>query len=240
MPRLTMPAVTLDVLARRASEGMDGPQALPRSRFGLTGPTILAVTVLALLCGGCATALPPHAGEPVGRAYLLRGQGWVFSGGWATLAGELRAAGWKAADLSDHGAGAAEADILADRAAGRARGPLALVGHSRGGRQCIDLARRLGERGVTVDLLVTVDVAFPDDVPINVRRALNVYLKRDRLYPAAPLRAAPGGATVIENIALDGPASPVPAAGQSHVTLTDHAPLRAFLLGRLLATTAAR
>src|SRR5262249_30894744 len=120
-----------------------------------------------------ATPGPPdNPDEPLGHVYLIRGQGWVFSGGWAVLRDRLRAAGARAEDVSDYGGGWVADDALARHKAGTLRGPVVFVGHSRGGRQSLFAAERLGHEGVRVDLVLTADVAIPPPVPANVTRAV--------------------------------------------------------------------
>jgi hypothetical protein len=178
--------------------------------------------------GGPANPLQPH-----GRVYLLRGQGWFFSGGWRPLRDRLRAAGLQADDLSDHAGDRAVDDLLADHRAGRLSGPIVFIGHSRGGRQSLFAAQRLGQVGIVVDLVLTIDVAIPPPVPAGVRRAVNLYLTRPRLYPARPLSPAPDSGAVIENIDLDDTGSPIDAKRLNHLTITDSAALQGYLFGRI-------
>jgi thioesterase domain-containing protein len=175
----------------------------------------------------------PNPADPVGRVYLFRGQGWVFSGGWRTLCERLRAAGAQAEDLSDHGGDWAVGQILADRKAGRLRGPLVFVGHSRGGRVCLRAAEELASAGVPVDLILTVDVMGPPDVPANVRRAVNLYLTAARVYPAAPLKPAAGSPAAIENIDLNAAGSPVSGDGLDHLSVTGSPQLLEYLFRRI-------
>src|SRR5687767_8520597 len=103
-----------------------------------------ALLVFALLWSEGAFAAQP-------RAILLRGLFGVFSTGMAGLASELRAKGVDA-DASMHWSwDTAVADIVRERAAGKIR-PIVLVGHSQGANNSIELARRLGDAGVPVDL----------------------------------------------------------------------------------------
>lgn len=188
-------------------------------------------------CGGTRAADVLHGPErPLAQVWLVRGQGWVFSSGWGVLADRLRATGRAAADLSDR-----QGDDLAGlvqearRGGGRERGPLVLVGHSRGGRQVLRAAAELAKAGIAVDLLVTVDVALPPDVPSGVRHVVNVYRGSGRIYPARPLRPGKGCTAVIENVDLDAPGAPLSNAGVHHLTITDDAALQEWLLRRIVA-----
>src|SRR5262245_61335819 len=81
----------------------------------------------------------PEPKDTVGPAFLLRGQGAVFSRGFGKICGRLRAAGVWTEDLRCVGDRWACRHILANRA----DRPVILVGHSRGGRRAIAAARCL-------------------------------------------------------------------------------------------------
>lgn len=177
---------------------------------------------------GPAAAARPEGLSPAGRVVLIRGQGRVFSGGWGTLAGRLRAAGVWADDVPDRDGGVAER-LLSERRAGLWRGPLILVGHSRGGRQALRAAGELAAAGQPTDLLITVDVAWPPPVPPGVRAAINLRLTRGRIYPAAALSPAPGATAAITEIDLDSPDSPVGRVVADHLSVTDDPRLLGWL-----------
>jgi pimeloyl-ACP methyl ester carboxylesterase len=186
--------------------------------------------LLGLLIGPGRSAELPRPNRYPGRVYLIRGQGWGFSPGWRKLRDRLREAGARADDISDLAAGGAVAELLADHQAGRLTGPIVFVGHSRGGRQSLAAAERLGRAGVAVDLVLTADVAFPPAVPGGVQRAVNLYLTHTRLYPARPLRPVPGNEPIIENIDL-GPAG---AKGLNHLNITSNSALQDYLFARIM------
>jgi hypothetical protein len=167
---------------------------------------------------GWATAATPNPplGAARGRAYLLRGQAVVFSRGFGRMCGALRQAGLWAEDLRCVGDCWARRHLLAHPH----RGPLILIGHSCGGRYALFTAEKLLPLGVTIDLLVGIDVALPYPVPGNVREAVHLYRSRRRLYPAGPLRAAPGSRAKIENVDLDADGSPIDPAGLHHLNIT--------------------
>jgi pimeloyl-ACP methyl ester carboxylesterase len=174
---------------------------------------------------------PPNPPAAPGRVYLLRGQGWVFSGGWASLRDRLREAGVWADDFSNRSGGRVADDVLRDHQTGRFTGPVVLVGHSRGGRQALSVAERLGRAGVPVTLVLTADVAAPPPVPAGVGRAVNLYLTGPRLYPARPLRPAPDNRGAVENVALG---SPVAAKGLHHLNITGSAGLQDYAFRRIM------
>jgi len=194
-------------------------------------PIVLAL--LSVSAGGCGGPVAGPAPTVQGRVYVLRGQGFVFSGGLGTVAQRLQQSGVRTSDLSDWGAGGAVNEIVADRKQGTFRGPLVFVGHSRGGRQALGAAAALAQHGITVDLVVVVDAMAVPQVPGNVRRAVNLYLTQGRVYPAAPLQPTPGAATTIENIALDVAGSPIDAGGANHLSVDDNPQLQDYVFRRV-------
>src|SRR5438045_6451828 len=108
------------------------------------------------------TPTPPIDGAR-GRAYLLRGQGAIFSRGFGALCDRLRRAGVWAEDLRCVGDRWMRRRLRADHRDGRLRGPLILIGHSCGGRYALFTARQLEPLGVVIDLIVCIDaVAWPN------------------------------------------------------------------------------
>ena len=157
-------------------------------------PSRKAFAISALVCawfllGGCverAFAGANRTGSPrtgsefaphsFARAYLVRGiLGLVFSRGMNRLAERLGEAGVHA-DVYDFPV----CDEIADTAIreyGEAPAPIALIGHSMGGRCVLLMARRLQEAKIPVGLLVTVDpVHGSPSVPANVDRYINIFL----------------------------------------------------------------
>jgi hypothetical protein len=182
-----------------------------------------------------ATPNPDRRTAP-GRVYLLRGNGVFFSNGLAVLCNRLRRAGVWAEDLWCSGERWATRQLLADYRAGQPRGPVVFVGHSCGGRHSLFAARQLEAAGIVIDLLVCLDVAMPWPVPANVKRAVNLYLTRRRLYPARPLVPATGSPAHIENIDLNAANSPLDATGLFHLNITSSTAVQDFVLRRILET----
>jgi hypothetical protein len=124
--------------------------------------------------------------------------------------------------------------LVADKRAGRLHGPVVFVGHSCGGRYSLYAARKLQTLGIGVDLLVCLDVALPPAVPENVKKAVNIYLTRRRLYPAWPLRAACAASTVVENIDLSTGEWPVKATWLNHLNIINSPGVQALVLKHIL------
>ena len=185
---------------------------------------------------GWATAGAPNPDleRARGRAYLLRGNAAVFSRGVGVLCGQLRRAGLWAEDLRCVGDRWVRRHLIADHEAGRLRGPVILVGHSCGGRYALFTAQQLAPRGISIDLLICIDVAGPFEVAANVRHAVHLYRSRRRIYPARPLRAAPGSAARITNVDLDAAGSPIRPFGLHHLNITASSAVQRWVLERIL------
>jgi hypothetical protein len=169
-----------------------------------------------------------------GRVFLLRGTGTVFTPGFGEICTRLRRAGIWAEDLGPAGDGWVCRHLISEHRAGRLRGPVVLVGHSRGARHIVDAAHALERAGISVDLLVCLDVTLPARVPGNVRQALNVYMSRGRFYPADPLLPAAGSMASIENVDLSSPGAPVVGHGLHHLNLTANPAVQEFVVARIL------
>jgi hypothetical protein len=167
------------------------------------------------------------------RVFLLRGTGTVFSPGFGEICTRLRRAGIWTEDLGPAGDGWVCRQLIAEHRAGRLQGPIILVGHSRGARHAVDAARELEKAGMGVDLLVCLDVSLPPTVPANVRQALNVYMSQHRLYPADPLRPAPGAAVRIENVDLSSPGAPGTGRALCHVTIAASDAVQDLIVARI-------
>ncbi|MGH6776785.1 MAG: alpha/beta fold hydrolase [Bradyrhizobium sp.] len=101
--------------------------------------------------------------------------GPIFSRGIDRLGAELRHAG-VAADVYEF----TRCDAIAETAIASYRqspAPIALIGHSMGGRCALQFAEKLQEKDIPVSLLVTIDPAhLSPNVPLNVERFINIFL----------------------------------------------------------------
>lgn len=183
------------------------------------------------------TTVPHRSDEPgVGHAYLFRGNGTFFTPGFGRLCDQLRTEGLGAEDLTCHGLRWAYDHITSRRSCQ----PLVLIGHSCGGRRCLQLASQLEHARRTVDLLIGIDVALPPRVPGNVQRAVHLFRSRWRLYPARLLQLAPGSSTLLENIDLDRPGAPCPGRWLHHLNITAAKPLHHWMVQQVLHLVQAR
>lgn len=121
---------------------------------------------------GQRATLQPRAPEV--EVVLLRGLFNIFSLGMDELAAKFGPG--ITAEVSNHTSWSAIAEELIERVRAK-RGPrrLVLVGHSLGGNDIFALAARLGEAGVTVDLMVPIDPTNPALPTPNVRRVVNYF-----------------------------------------------------------------
>jgi hypothetical protein len=145
-------------------------------------------TVASLACGSAQAAET--------RAYLLRGWFGVFSTGMDVLAAELKSKGVKAEAIGHLAWKSTVSKIVQDRAAGKI-GALALVGHSQGANNVIEMAQALKAQKVPVDLLVTLAPLGQEPVPNNVVRAMNFYQNPGW---GSPIAAEPGFRGKLSNI----------------------------------------
>jgi hypothetical protein len=123
---------------------------------------------------------PPHSRPPAvqveqAQIYLIRGLFGVFSSGMDQLAAQFKAQGyshvslwsWTDVDQIAH-------DIIAGHQAGD-NAHVVLIGHSLGSNAVVQVADRLAQAGIPVDLAVTFDITEGLRVPLNVQRFENFY-----------------------------------------------------------------
>lgn len=68
--------------------------------------------------------------------------------------------------------------IANQRKKGGMRGPLCLVGYSRGADQAVSVAGYLQSYGITVDRLILIEPTIPGRIPPNVQYCFNLYESR--------------------------------------------------------------
>lgn len=174
------------------------------------------VAALALAWCGCVWAET--------QVYLLRGWFGVFSTGMDTMAGTLQGNGIQAEALGHLTWRSIAATIVKERSAGKT-GRIALVGHSQGGNNIIDIARELEKHQIKVDLLITLAPFMQDPVPANVARALNYYQAGGW---GSPLTADPGFTGELANI-------DVGDFGTFHVNIDKNAKVQAAIVAAIAA-----
>ena len=185
--------------------------------FGWRTGVTLAVMAVALL--GCNSV---HAETQV---YLLRGWFGVFSAGMDSMAEQLRGRGIRAEAIAHVAWKSTVSRIVKERATGKA-GRLALVGHSQGANNAIEMARELETHKIPVDLLITLAPFLQDPVPRNVVRALNYYQSPGW---GTPLTADPGFAGELLNIDIGSD------LGTFHITIDKSPQVQAKVIDAIAA-----
>jgi hypothetical protein len=185
--------------------------------------------------GWATTTIPnPDPGLARGRVYLLRGNTTVLSRGFGVMCDRFRRAGLWAEDLRCVGDRWLRQHLIADDRKGNVRGPVILIGHSCGGRYALFSARELARHGIAIELLVCIDVAMPSEVAGNVKQAVNLYRTQRRIYPARPIRPAPGSAARVTNLDLDSPSAPFKPTGLHHLNITASPAVQDWVVARVL------
>lgn len=140
-----------------------------------------------------------------GNVYLLRGWIGIWSTGIDQLGEEINELGVRAnvyrceqwQELTDA--------ILEKYKDQKVTEPLVIVGHSWGADHALDLAHRLEEAHIPIDLIVTLDPVTPPTVPGNVKWCHNVFQTNGIWQPipyfrGVPLEKEEGSAGLLENL----------------------------------------
>ena len=136
---------------------------------------------LAMVCLGLqpslslAAPLQPRTAHPHKRVYLLRGFLNVFSLGMDQLAGELRQRGIEAVVANHTLSGVYANEAIRDCKAG-VISSIDIVGHSLGATAGVGMADEIGQAGLKVALVATVDPVTPTAAPSNVAMLKNFYI----------------------------------------------------------------
>ncbi len=155
----------------RVSNPCLGRSNFQRFKHGLKTRATIA---LFLVSTGCARLEPGTVSKldtPPQPVILIRGYLDWYSTGIDTLATEIRTTGIPVETFRDEQWG----DVADRIIAGRPAGPVRLIGFSYGADDVVLIARRLAEKGIPVQLLVTIDPVTPADVPPNVSRCVDFY-----------------------------------------------------------------
>lgn len=167
--------------SRAAAPGPSGPilDLKPATTGAIGNKTSKTNGTLALTA---PAASPPGAAQAEqARAYLFRGAlGPIFSRGIDTLTERIAQAGITAS-VNEF----TVCRYIAEQAIRDYRqkpAPIALIGHSMGGRCALEFAELLQAENIPVSLVVTIDPAqLMPKVPFNVERYINIFLSNDVL-----------------------------------------------------------
>ena len=188
---------------------------------------IAAIGVLAL---GTAVAVgsPRAMAQTRAHVYLFRGLADVFSTGMDVLCDELNKRGVYATSHSH-----TEWKSLVDQAAAnykaKKEAPIILIGHSLGADAVMEMADRLGDRGVPVALVVPFDGTQSFPASANIAHVLNL-TQRDYAY----MRPGPGFRGTLNNVDLSSDTS------IDHITIDKSPRLHAMVIGEVLALVGGR
>jgi pimeloyl-ACP methyl ester carboxylesterase len=182
---------------------------------------------IALILAGFMLANPALAAtsKTAAHVYLLRGILNVFSPGIDTLGAKLAQRGIDVT-VTNHLAWAGLAEQAIRDCKSGLDGPIILIGHSLGGGAVVDMANRLGQEGVRVSLLATLDPVAAPRVGGNVSRVVNYYLSNGL------------GSAVDRGAGFHGQIQNTDMKGHSelgHVALTTSDSIQAHLIADVLA-----
>jgi len=142
------------------------------ARIIVTQSLLRLTAAFALSAAVGLSSLAHAAGQKV---FLIRGFANVFSPGIDLLAFQLKRRGI-AVETSNHMSWASTASEAIEECKSGRINSIVLVGHSLGGAAVIDVAKRLQEAGMRVELMVTLDPVSAGQAPGNVRKLENYYL----------------------------------------------------------------
>lgn len=211
---------------------------------------VLMLIVLVVPSTGCTSSTRPGDlsavrvvgdREHTGNVYLLRGWIGIFSAGIDQLGQKIDHAGVRAT-VYQEAQWRALAERIADTYAAvpaSKREPLVLIGHSYGADGVLRIARRLQERGVEVDLLVTLDPVTPPKVPANVKLTYNLFQSNPLTDPLPFLRGIPltpddGNTRPVINADLRKDRLDLLAPGLDHFNIEKQPQVHADVLARVL------
>jgi pimeloyl-ACP methyl ester carboxylesterase len=209
----------------------------------LCNSSILALFFLAgchPLPPGSLDRVQPISKEPrVGTVYLIRGWRDLYSAGIDQLAKDLdqsnvNASVFRAAQWRDLAAALAQAGTDGTHAE-----PLILVGFSYGADDVLRIAHELQPRGISIDLLITIDPVTPLTVPANVKQCNNYYQPNGiwDIFPwlrGIPLKAD-NPTTNLLNQNLRSDRNDLLEPNTSHATIASNARLHREIVRQVLA-----
>jgi pimeloyl-ACP methyl ester carboxylesterase len=144
---------------------------------------LLAALVLAWAGAGCKSMTPGQLDAVrrnsdksyAGNVYLLRGFIGIWSYGVDHLGQKINDSGVRAHVYQEDQWRPLADKIIAEYKGKADAEPLVIVGHSYGADDALLLARKLGEHGIPVDLVVTLDPVTPPKAPASVKQVYNIY-----------------------------------------------------------------
>lgn len=153
--------------------------------------------------GSMAKVQATTSNERVGSVYLLRGWIGIFSTGIDSLGDKINKKGIHA-EVFQEAQWSSLANAMIKKYENQPNHePIVIIGHSYGADDAILVARKLAEKNIKVDLVVTLDPVTPRKAPGNIQLAYNLYQSSamDGLpfLRGIPLTADQPGPTVLKN-----------------------------------------
>ena len=156
-----------------------------------------------------------------GEIYLMRGLANTFSRGIDDLTAKMRRQGYDAVNFSYTQWPAVATDITLRQQSEEISFPIIIIGHSLGGNESSKFANYLGERGIPVEYVVTLDPVETGVVGQGVKNVVNYYLPKSA---DNRLLAGKGFNGKIENIDVSHDAK------VSHTNIDKNKAFHAFIL----------
>lgn len=171
---------------------------------------LLAVSVLmgsvgcsGMKNGSMANVQAITTNERVGSVYLLRGWIGIFSTGIDSLGEKINKKGVHAEVFQEAQWSSLANAIIKKYENQPNHEPIVIIGHSYGADDAILVARKLAEKNIKVELVVTLDPVTPRKAPGNIQLAYNLYqsgaLDGLPFLRGIPLTADQPGPTVLKN-----------------------------------------
>jgi pimeloyl-ACP methyl ester carboxylesterase len=125
--------------------------------------------------GSMAKVQPVTQNERVGSVYLLRGWIGIFSTGIDSLGEKINEKGIHAEVYQEAQWSSLAKAIIEKYEKEPNHEPIVIIGHSYGADDAILVSRKLAEKDIKVELVVTLDPVTPKKAPSNIALAYNLY-----------------------------------------------------------------
>lgn len=125
--------------------------------------------------GSMSKVQPVTENQRVGSVYLLRGWIGIFSTGIDSLGEKINQQGVHAEVYQEAQWSSLAKTIITKYENNPNHEPIVIVGHSYGADDAILITRKLAEKNIKVDLVVTLDPVTPRKVPSNINLVYNLY-----------------------------------------------------------------
>jgi hypothetical protein len=153
--------------------------------------------------GSIASVQPVTTNERVGSVYLLRGWIGIFSTGIDSLGDKINKKGVHAEVFQESQWSSLANAIIKKYENEPNHEPIVIIGHSYGADDAILVSRKLAEKNIKVELVITLDPVTPRKAPANIQVAYNLYqssaLDGLPFLRGIPLTADQPGPAVLKN-----------------------------------------